>query len=128
MLDELIRNSEQNLDPTLARTHHYQLYQTLHLEVENFQVFYVFTFVIYKFNLFQFSSFSRDSYWLRRSNIGDLRQLRIASMLSTITITMYKQKNISVVVRKLSVCTKIPAMVGPTKLPNENADNQTPKK
>ena len=48
-------------------------------------------------------------------------------MLSTITITMYKQKNISVVVRKLSVCTKIPAMVGPTKLPKENADNQTPK-
>ena len=48
-------------------------------------------------------------------------------MLSTITITMYKQKNISVVVRKLSVCTRIPAMVGPTKLPKENADNQTPK-
>ena len=48
-------------------------------------------------------------------------------MLSTITITMYKQKNISVVVRKLSVCTRIPAIVGPTKLPKENADNQTPK-
>ena len=43
-------------------------------------------------------------------------------------ITAYKQKNINVVIRNPSVCTKQPATVGPTKLPNEKADNHTPKK
>ena len=57
----------------------------------------------------------------------------MASKMSTKIIIAYKTKNINVVSRKpksgsstvLRESTKHPAIVGPIKLPKENADNQT---